>query len=377
MGTNLRIHFQGLPRTYSARRWDLLPVPEHPDGFEFEPMPANIKKIVVPPRSVFQNRQGDRRAGELMLQDVKCWGDDDWDPNPIYANAQSSDGTRFCLRLIVNAENVVRDPSSRPYRALSRLLDDAMFHSAELKDSEVAGSLVPIHYGVWAMKTGDWGGKVLFSITQGCGVSWNELSHTKMGTNANRMLVARTCEALHDYGYEHGGMADSYALRHVLIDIHAPGLAPADRLNGKAPCYIVGFSDARAGHRCNRTVPIVPLEVRLPDETVGCQEIADLLRVFKFVRSTESANPALEVVQWHEEYSREHPDLENFKVMIAQRAKLYPQFAPVHPTYLVAFADEGMYARVEVTIPGSEEVSETDALIHDLRRSDLNDPVSV
>lgn len=49
--------------------------------------------------------------------------------------------------------------------------------------------------------------------------------------------------------------------------------------------------------------------------------------------------------------------------MMAQRAKLYPEFLPVHPTFLMEFADEGLHARVEVddTIPDSESDDESES----------------
>jgi hypothetical protein len=55
--------------------------------------------------------------------------------------------------------------------------------------------MVPVHYGVWLMNTGDWAGKVLFSIAQYCGVAWHGLRFTKFNTEANR-FVFRTSTAL-------------------------------------------------------------------------------------------------------------------------------------------------------------------------------------
>ncbi|KAJ7078583.1 hypothetical protein B0H15DRAFT_933751 [Mycena belliarum] len=362
MATTIRIRIQGLPKTFVARSWRIPPQPDHPDGFEFKPIPANISKIKVPRgRSVFINRRGDRRAAALDLEDVKSWGiDEDLDSNLIYANARSSDGTRFCLRLIPHIDGEM-DEDCSALQSFARLLKDAMFHSTELNDSKVAGWLVPIHYGMWTMNTGDWGGKVLLSITQGCGVSWNELSFTKLNTLANRLLVARTYEALHDYGYEHGGMRSNHPFRHAIIDIHAPGLTPADRLNGKAPCYIVGFSEARAHHECKRKIPFLPLDTYLPPATVGCLEIANALTQLNFVRNTRKTTLAFEAIEWHDRYCREYPDLKHFKVMMAQRARLYPKFLPVHPTFRMEFADGGLYARVEVTTPDAEPGNETDS----------------
>ncbi|KAJ7078560.1 hypothetical protein B0H15DRAFT_533538 [Mycena belliarum] len=375
MATKIRIHFQGDPRVFVARSWRIPPTPDHPDEFEFKPIPAHIDLLSVPRgRNVFANREGDRKAQALELDWIKSWGIDadvdscEW--NLIYATARASrpDGRRFCLRLIANIDEDF-DQDSKRYRSFCRLVKDAMFHSTELNDSQVAGWLVPIHYGMWTMNTRDWGGKIFVSITQGCGVSWNELSYTNMNTRANRLLVARTYEALHDYGFEHGSMWSDNPFRHAIINIHAPGLTLADRLNGKAPCYIVDFSEARAHHRCKRKIPLLPLDTYIPPATMGCQEIADALLHLGFIQSSKQrtgifkTTPALEAVQWHDRYTSEHPDLRNFKVMMAQRAKLYPEFLPVHPTFLMEFADEGLHARVEVddTIPDSESDDESES----------------
>jgi hypothetical protein len=56
-------------------------------------------------------------------------------------------------------------------------------------------------------------------------------------------------------------------------DHDAPGLEQADLLNGKAPSYIVGFSEASA-HRCTPKLPILPLDSYPPVEVVGCDELA-------------------------------------------------------------------------------------------------------
>ncbi|KAJ6504655.1 hypothetical protein C8R47DRAFT_153640 [Mycena vitilis] len=204
----------------------------------------------------------------------------------VFAKAQS--GTdRFCLRLVFHADKVYRDTRSTKHRALCRLVDDAKFHATHLPDVE--GSMVPIHYGMWLMDAGDWAGMVLFSVTEWGGTSWNELSRTRMNTEANRILVGRTFEALHDYGVYWGGLERSPAgFRHVVIDTNAPGLSREDLLNGKAPCYIVGFSEAEVGHDCARTLPILPLGSYLKPGQLGCAEIADVLILLGFMKPRET-----------------------------------------------------------------------------------------
>jgi hypothetical protein len=181
---------------------------------------------------------------------------------------------------------------------------DAKFHSTYLAYAE--GLMVPIHYGMWQMDTGDWASKILFSITQWCGISWNELSHTRMNTEANRyesspslycislihpysILVGRTFEALHDHGVQWGNLADFEDFRHAIIDVNAPGLSREDLLNGKAPCYIVGFSEAYATHYCMRKLPILPLGSYVPLEEVCCDEIASVLILLDFMEKSETS----------------------------------------------------------------------------------------
>lgn len=104
-----------------------------------------------------------------------------------------------------------------------------------------------------------------------------------------RLLVGRTFEALHDSGIDHGGLDGPSDLRHAIIDIYAPGLSRDDLLNGKAPCYIVGFSEAQANHQCARKLPILPLDAFLWYEEVGCVEITDVTILLKFMQSAHTS----------------------------------------------------------------------------------------
>jgi hypothetical protein len=254
---------------------------------------------------IFINGQGDRLPEQLTLDEAKTWGyNDPNDTQIIFAHAKSAT-SRFCLRMVFNAKEVIRHKQSNEYRAFSRLVKDAKFHATYLGDAE--GFNVPIHYGMWLMDTGDWAGKVLFSITQWCGISWNELSHTRMNTEANRcvrlfaaswvawlmhpyrILIGRTFEALHDYGVHRGGLGNFENFRHAIIDVNAPGLSREDLLNGKAPCYIVGFSEAHANHQCMRKLPILPLGSYLPLKEVGCDEIGSALILLGFMKKSDTS----------------------------------------------------------------------------------------
>ncbi|KAJ7080538.1 hypothetical protein C8R44DRAFT_754297 [Mycena epipterygia] len=339
--TTLRIRFEGLTPDYTAKQWR---IPELDYITEpFEPIPADATSILVPrARSVFVNRPGDRRRQDISFEEAKAWGFDHQDDTDlIYAQAKST-STRFCLRLLLNAELSTRDTRSNTFQTYARLVKDAKFHAAHLINVE--GLLVPFHYGMWIMDTGDWAGKVLFSITQWCGMSWHELSRTKMNTEANRILVGRTFEAVHDYGVDHGGLGYASDFRHVILDAH--GLSRADALNGKARCYIVGFSEALANHKCTRKLPILPLDTFLHEKDVGCDEITDVLILIKFMKSAHITTPASKALEWHAKYSEIHPDIQNVHVLMAQRARLYGEMPPVYPELHVEFESDDLYAKV-------------------------------
>ncbi|KAJ7244987.1 hypothetical protein B0H12DRAFT_793525 [Mycena haematopus] len=163
----------------------------------------------------------------------------------IFARAQAPT-SEFCLRFILNADKFIGRKNSKRSRTLARLMKDARFHSAHLE--EIEGLYVPIHYGMWLMDTGDLAGKVLFSIPQWCGISWHELSHTAMRTEANRILVGRTFEALHDSGVDFGGLSGFDIFRHAIIDVTVPGLTRADLLNASF-CRSVSFRRPRVARQ--------------------------------------------------------------------------------------------------------------------------------
>ncbi|KAJ6484350.1 hypothetical protein C8R47DRAFT_552457 [Mycena vitilis] len=279
MTTTVQVRFEGLPLRFSAIPWN---ISNHTDAFE--PMPGDATLLVVPRSCLFINQASNRRPEPIPLDEARKWGSDhDIRTELLFAKANTTTGTsRFCLRLILNAERFINSAGDERRRAYDRLLRDATFHSTHLVSSE--RYIVPVHYGMWVMDTGRWAGKAFISITQWCGVSWHGLARTVMNTEANRILVARTFEALHDSGFQHGDITDSASFRHVTLDLDTPGLSKADLLNGKAPCRIVGFSNARAKHRCNRKLPILPVSSSLPFEQAGCEEAADVLLFLDFTR---------------------------------------------------------------------------------------------
>ncbi|KAJ7100142.1 hypothetical protein B0H15DRAFT_509812 [Mycena belliarum] len=341
------VRFTGLPHKFPAKSWR---IPDHTGSFVS--LPPNTPYIIIfEDEAIFANQLGSKRRRTLSLDQTRTWGHNgDDDCQAIYAQAQTPDADPtkvFCLRMILNAKHSTSDDSSASFQVYDKLVRDAEFHSNHLRGLE--GVHVPLHYGMWIMDTGDWAGTVLFSLTQWCGTSWNELQYTTLNTEANRILVGRSYEALHDFGIFCGGLDRVHDFRHVIFDVYAPGLTPAQRLNGEAPCYIVDFSEARADHSCKRTVPVLPLDSILSVNVVGCREMTDALFLLKFMPPIKPTKQLLEVVAWHSEYSKRHPDQPGWQVRAAQRAKLYPDMPPVHPQYKLAFADDSPYARATFT----------------------------
>ncbi|KAJ7143573.1 hypothetical protein C8R43DRAFT_1237899 [Mycena crocata] len=355
MATPIQISFAGLGREFTALPWNL---PKHHEPFE-----ALLTDAIVLPKSLLINGMGPRVPHEVTFEEAGNWGLEwgleEGDSSLVYGQAQSLDGsTKFCLRFIMNAVETTRDKKSLTFRTYLRLLKDARFHSKYLDAAE--GLLVPMHYGMWLMDTGDWAGKVLCSITQWCGQPWSALSRTKLNTRANKILIGRTLEFLHDYGVVHGGFSSTDDFRHLIFDVDAPGLSSADLLNGKAPCYIVDFAEARPNHTCARKLPVLPLDALVLEE-VGCDEMAYVTYALGFTKASSlKFSPGCETykaIQWHAEYSKLNPGWKNSEVLIAQRAKLFIDFPPLYRGLQVWFEGDEQYstAFLERDSPSDEE----------------------
>ncbi|KAK7038230.1 hypothetical protein R3P38DRAFT_2905120, partial [Favolaschia claudopus] len=226
--------------------------------------------------------------------------------------------------MIFNAERSLHNPD--PAKTYDRLMKDAMFHSDHLEG--VQGLPVPKHYGMWIMNTDDWAGVVVFSLTQFCGIAWNELKCTRFNTEANRISVGRAYEKLHDFGFEHGVFTTSGAFRHVLIDMYAPGLTEQDALNGKAPCYIVGFSEASANHHCRRTLPVLPYDAGSLRPNMCCDEITTVLYGLNLKAPVADKSVLLQALEWYHKNS--HKFSSNWEALVQQRKLFYRKYAPVY-----------------------------------------------
>ncbi|KAJ7464827.1 hypothetical protein B0H11DRAFT_2051554 [Mycena galericulata] len=353
MATTVEISFEGLSQKYTATNWSL---PKHEEPFE--PL---LTDVISVPHSLLINRGGDRIPKKVTFEQARRWGYEEGHCAVIYAQAQSVDGsTKFCLRFILNTEESTRDRQSMTFQSYVRLLKDAKFHSRHLVKAE--GVFVPRHYGIWLMDTGDWAGKVVCSITQWCGNPWNELSRTDMNTQKNRILVGRTLEILHDFHVTHGGVVYPPDFRHVILDVEAPGLSREDLLNGKAPCYIVDFSEARARHACARRLPVLPLDAYVYAQEMGCAELAKVTYRLGFMKQTRRLAPECETykaLEWYSQYSKRFPHLKRSDLRLAQRAKLYADMPRLYPEVHVWFEGPEEKMMIQMIIPDSDCDEET------------------
>nr|GAT52260.1 predicted protein [Mycena chlorophos] len=334
---SLDIHFDGIQSPFSprfaAKRWRIPGV----DG-PFARLPAAAKTLRISKRSVFMNHYSHAEREELSVLDAREWGLSE-ETRIVYAKAVAENGTRFCLRFILNAQQCTSDPHSNNFKFYSDMVKDARFHARNLQP--VAGGLfVPMHYGMWIADTSDWAGIVLISITDWCGISWQSLRRTRYNTVANRLLIGRTFEMLHDIGVELNGSMENYRdFANVMLDFDDPLATEDVRLNGRARCYIAGFSKAEM-HQCERRLPLLPLGTILSRDTFGCPELACVSFLLDLNRSNACPEYSVDgLLQWHRDYAAKHPEYPNASVLIAQRAALFPKERRVYPSLSCSFVD--------------------------------------
>ncbi|KAK7038223.1 hypothetical protein R3P38DRAFT_3262682 [Favolaschia claudopus] len=357
--TRVWVRFEGVGRDFVAKQW---PIPNHSNSFT--PPPPDARALYVAAKKSFAiNRPGDRRPLQLPFSYAKTWGlDEDAYTDVVFARASK----KYCLRFIFNVEHTLKSMEFDTFKTYVRLVKDAKFHSDYLEGRK--GLPVPVHYGIWVMNTGDWGGTVMFSLTQYCGISWNELRSTKFNTEANRINVGRAYEKLHDVGIVHGDFKSTREFRHAIVDLFAPGLTEKDALNGKAPCYLVGFSEASANHSCTPRLPILPLDSCPSLHEVGCAELCSVFFLLDFAKPPLENSLMSRALEWHTEYSKRYPQVENRYVLAAQRKRFYPQFLPLDPSLHVSVPNvDDPYSRVLIT----RDIHEDDARQDDVLSSGL------
>ncbi|KAF7301172.1 hypothetical protein MIND_00681700 [Mycena indigotica] len=321
MGLTIQVKFDETSTSFTAQR---LRIAGDSERVRFSALPEVAQILRVPAKAFYANGPGDGERKRAFLSNAPIWGLEDM-ATIYYAKGIAVDGTRFCLRFIFNASQAIRDPESNNYQIYSRLLQDAKFSSQDLSSS--AGVLTPIHFGLWLMKTEDWAGNVIFSLTQWCGISWKSLMRTKYNTLQNRALVGRTFEAFHDMGFKlvKSDSFDSWHLQQILLDIEDPHLTENARLNGNARCFIAGFSDA-VEHCCKRKVPVLPIGCLLPRNTFGCEELRSLSLHLGFTKTpTDPPDFALKAVEWYECYRQQHTNYASSSLLMAQRKRMFPR----------------------------------------------------
>ncbi|KAF7298769.1 hypothetical protein MIND_00824500 [Mycena indigotica] len=314
----ITISFEG--SDFRARRWK---IPQH-TGY-FEPIPPNEAELYVQADAIYKNRLGDNRRRRATLAELRVWGATHDEFEPVYAQAQSRNGsTRFCLRLIPNSEHATQELSSEILQRYKRLLRDAKFHSTHLRTA--GGYLVPRHYGIWLMDTGNWAGKVIVSITQWCGIAFSELVFHQKDTEAVKIAIGRTYEQLHDYGVVHLGDRETRPFDKIMFDVSQ------QRTTGSPKCYLVDFSEATASHICERRVPMLPIGSFITSRTIGCREIGGLMCSLDFSIDTPGyrGNPVQTALEWHTSYRQKHPDASNIFALYAQRAKFYARWPKLY-----------------------------------------------
>ncbi|KAJ7643782.1 hypothetical protein FB45DRAFT_1020600 [Roridomyces roridus] len=327
----------GAGRTFSIHKWPIA------GRDNFDPLPRGTRLCISHKRGLFTNQPIDRRSVKVDISEALSWGLND-EAHVIYACTSR----HYCVRFIFHAERVLRNPESQSLQAYKRLVRDAQFHSTHLQSSDIKGVLVPVHYGMWMTNTGDWGGKVIMSITQYCGTHWNELQYSRMNTQANRELVGRAFETLHDCDFEHGKMITGRDFRHAVIDIFEPGLTLQDLKTGQARCYIVDFSEAAADHNCARRLPVLPLDGYTAQ--FGCDELKHVTLALEFF---DRPIPAVtsKALAWHDQYISKHPDVPNQYVMMEQRAQFF-EHRTLYPALALVYDSEG---RVDIRMASDSD----------------------
>ncbi|KAF8215482.1 hypothetical protein K438DRAFT_1749514 [Mycena galopus ATCC 62051] len=113
-----------------------------------------------------------------------------------------------------------------------------------------------------------------------------------------------------------------------------------------------------------RRVPVLPLGSYLPTEEVRCEEISHVLLLLDFMKRADTRVSASAALEWHDKYSELYPDADNLEVLIAQRARLYPEAPSVYDGQLtVSFEGNDEYPKAiirrTVTVDSGTEREQT------------------
>ncbi|KAF9043642.1 hypothetical protein BDZ89DRAFT_238804 [Hymenopellis radicata] len=252
------------------------------------------------------------------FKDALMWGNGTDTESAIFFRGYYGVGDaqkRFCVKLLFNIDKVKADEDC--YKAIDYMLADARFYAQHLK--EVAGVLVPRHYGVWRAQTGEWGGMIMCSITEWVGVPWEEISKVKGITDTLRRLAGRTVERLHDHNIYHGRITNRYEMHHLLFRLDNSDTGPEPQ------CFVVDFSRATMDP-CSRNLPILPVDTCICPEARACLEtscVAALLGMFQMDVDPAPETHMFRAIRFHERYSHLHPTLSNREVLMVQRRHFF------------------------------------------------------
>ncbi|KAF7292730.1 hypothetical protein MIND_01171300 [Mycena indigotica] len=205
---------------------------------------------------------------------------------------------------------------------------------------------------------------------------------TELNIQANRLLIARTCEALHDLGVNIDGvMGNAEDMCHIVLDLEDTPMTQEMAETGQARCYVVDFSRATQ-HKCRRTLPLVVLGMDafgLFKETLtlnfGCRELKNLACLLDLMPipglhppSEPPETPLAEAIKCHDDYAAAHPSYSNAAVLTAQRVALFPSAFPVYPGLKVSgVSKEDIHAELTLYDRGRGFIRPADLINHCLR----------
>ncbi|KAF9043615.1 hypothetical protein BDZ89DRAFT_1059535 [Hymenopellis radicata] len=126
----------------------------------FEPFPFTSPEplLILPHEPQMNDSEGTPRR--FPYPQVLAWGDGLDNESSVFFTGYHGEGNEqrsFCVKVLFNIEKA--KPDECCYQAFKKMLTDAKFYAQHLRD--IAGNLVPRHYGVWRAPTGKWGGTVL------------------------------------------------------------------------------------------------------------------------------------------------------------------------------------------------------------------------
>ncbi|KAF8917328.1 hypothetical protein CPB85DRAFT_193781 [Mucidula mucida] len=307
--------------------------------FEPFPFPSSDPEplLEVPFKARMNDTEGKPR--EYSLDQALSWGYGLDSESSLSFPAYYVDGegqqTLFCLKVVFNTEKV--EPDHYCKQAIRRLLADANFYGHHLRD--VAGTLVPRHYGVWRAKTGEWGGTVLCSVTEWGGVTWDTVAAKKRDTTMVKKAIGRTIERLHNHSIHHNQLHHASQVHHLLVRFDKTDAGTITR------CFVVDFSKA-AKVPCARNLPILPIDADVYDgpEGKGCEEARSVTYLLDMSEPEVDMSPSSNMcraIRFCERYSAQHPSLDNAAVMVVQRHHFFSDEPPLEPDITFGFRPDG------------------------------------